>query len=322
MINNGIISLFILPIIIFSCTKISNPVKSEAGPDEILYITNQKLYIYNLETGEEKFVTDQAFFRARWSPDGKWIAYNGPSIYEGSWQIYIVKPDGSGKRIVTLWERDSIIESHPDGGFNPVWSPDGKRIAFYRCINCEIMGTNSELFIVDLDTSNGIHEVRLTNNIYADLVEDWDHDMSLFYRSQLGPNDEYDLFADFYEIDINTLERKHLLECDSLSYGFDLRYSQARDKIAYIWKTRGSNSIRNEIYLMNRDGTGVTKLTDNTLQENNISWSSDGERMLFMVGSWSLGGQLYLINSDGTGLTKITSDSREYFSPDWRPHSK
>jgi len=314
--------LLSLPIIFSSCTNNSNPITNQPIQDEILYVADFKLYLLNLETGEETFVTDSVYGNARWSPDGKWIAYNGPSMYEGSWQIYIVRADGSGKRIVTLWERNGIIEPHPDGGFNPVWSPDGQRIAFDRCINCELGGLNYELFIVDLDTSKGLNEIRLTNNIYPDLIEDWNDDEKILYRSSHDPDGRYDRFADFYIINIANSMRERLLKCDSLNYGYGARYSPDGEKVAYICKTRTSNSNINDIYIMNRDGTGITKITDNNLQEQALSWSSEGKRLVLMAGSWSKGGQLYIINVDGTGLKKITTDSRLYLSPDWRPYVK
>lgn len=51
----------------------------------------------------------------RWSPDGKRIAY----IAGG--QIWIMEPDGGGKR---------KISDISTGASNPVWSPDGRMIAF------------------------------------------------------------------------------------------------------------------------------------------------------------------------------------------------
>ncbi len=313
---------FILLLLFISCSQNNNPTSGEtpAGTtNEILYITDAKLYIMNLETGEETFVTDSAYSRARWSPDGSWIAHGGPSRYEHSRQIYIVKPDGSGKRIVTLRERNGKIEQHPDGGYNFAWSPDGQRIAFDRCINCELGGLNFEIFIVDLDTSNGINEIRLTNNPYTDLVEDWYND-KLLIRSSLGNDGRYDFYMDLYEIDIVSLNRKHLFKFDSLSWGYGARYSPDGKKIAYIGVT--PDITKTEIYIMNSDGIGVKKITDNYLEEAALSWSPDGKQLLFMAGSWGQGGQLYIINVDGTGLRKITSDSRLYLSPDWRPYAK
>ena len=52
-----------------------------------------------------------------WSPDGRRIAFVGPSTLD----IYVVSADGSRQRRLTR-----------DGAPNvsPAWSPDGRRIAF------------------------------------------------------------------------------------------------------------------------------------------------------------------------------------------------
>jgi TolB protein len=54
-----------------------------------------------------------------WSPDGKWLAI--ASDRSGQFEIWVVRPDGTGLRQVT---------SGPGTKTWPVWSPDGKRILF------------------------------------------------------------------------------------------------------------------------------------------------------------------------------------------------
>jgi TolB protein len=62
-----------------------------------------------------------------------------------------------------------------------------------------------------------------------------------------------------------------------------------------------------ELCVMNADGSGVTRLTSNTLPELTPSWSPDGRQILFHR---PVGGaaqfQLFLINADGTGERQLT----------------
>ncbi len=70
-----------------------------------------------------------------WSPDGKWIAYI--SDESGEDEIYIVRQDGRGKP-------KQITRNSQGYRFQPVWSPDSKKLAF--------ADKNLKLYIVDVVT--------------------------------------------------------------------------------------------------------------------------------------------------------------------------
>ena len=95
-----------------------------------------ELWTLDLPTRKLHNITNHAggHFRPAWSPDGKWIAISSdrdsprprrPDGFETIQQteIYILHPDGSGFRQLT--HTNSYAGS-------PSWSPDGKRIAFYK----------------------------------------------------------------------------------------------------------------------------------------------------------------------------------------------
>lgn len=57
------------------------------------------------------------------SPDGRYVAYDFPvEEHEGLRDIYLLATDGSGEEI--------RLTEHPADDYYPVWSPDGKTIAF------------------------------------------------------------------------------------------------------------------------------------------------------------------------------------------------
>ena len=79
-------------------------------------------------------------FRPAWSPDGKWLAFStdrdstkpkgrGGFTVMHSTEIYLVRADGSGLRRLTT--------SQTFAG-SPVWSADGKRLAFYEAAPVEV----------------------------------------------------------------------------------------------------------------------------------------------------------------------------------------
>jgi TolB protein len=99
-----------------------------------------------------------------WAPDGSrlaYVAYQGGadphSIGRGDAEVYVVAPDGSGKRDVTrspAWEGD------------PAWSPDGSLIAFTRRTD------HAEIFTI---RPNGTGErfLRGTEGVANDCCAAW-----------------------------------------------------------------------------------------------------------------------------------------------------
>ena len=56
-----------------------------------------------------------------------------------------------------------------------------------------------------------------------------------------------------------------------------------------------------EIYVMNADGSGQTRLTDNDAREGAPGWSPDGAKIAF---SSDRDGNFEIMNANGTGQTK------------------
>jgi Tol biopolymer transport system component len=74
----------------------------------------------------------------------------------------------------------------------------------------------------------------------------------------------------------------------------------------------------NEIYLMNPDGSGQTRLTNNGAQDYFPTWSPDATRIGF-VSDRDGNNEIYVINADGSGLTRLTNSPASDFYPAWSP---
>ena len=296
-----------------------NPVEphDEIGGD-IAFRAGEALYVMDLSTGSTWKVTEPFFGNFRWSPDGERIAYEGLLDYIEAHQIFVIKVDGSGKQLVTFWEINGRIEPHLDDSVLPVWSPDGDRIAFSRCINCEFGGSNFEIFIIDLDTTDGIKETRLTDNPYGDFAFDWSPDgQKILFHSNYSFDGTFDRYGDWYTMNVDGTDKQRILLSDSTFGSNFARYSPDGRHIALA-----SGRENSEIYIMNADGPDIQRITNNNINEEYVSWSPDGTRLTFMVGSLLSGGHIYIINIDGTGLQQITAGEAKYFTPEWRPYTR
>jgi Tol biopolymer transport system component len=61
-----------------------------------------------------------------WSPDGTKVVFL--SRRSGNWEVWTIAADGGGLKQLTTGGRSGAIEYDP--GFDPVWSPDGRSIAY------------------------------------------------------------------------------------------------------------------------------------------------------------------------------------------------
>ena len=103
---------------------------------------------------------------------------------------------------------------------------------------------------------------------------------------------------------------------NSAGSSFRPRMSPDRSRIAFI----SNEGINNHLFIMNRDGTGVTQVTAGipiagvSNFELDFAWSPDGTQLLYMNFD-----ELYRINIDGTGLTKLTDapPGFDFTEADW-----
>jgi TolB protein len=85
-------------------------------------------------------------------------------------------------------------------------------------------------------------------------------------------------------------------------------------RIAFVSERDGNQ----EIYVMNGDGSNVTRLTNHWARDDSPVWSPDGQQIAFNSNRDG-NEEIYVMNADGTNVTRITFEpSRDYISA-WSP---
>jgi len=73
-----------------------------------------------------------------------------------------------------------------------------------------------------------------------------------------------------------------------------------------------------DIYVMDPDGGGIVRLTDDPAEDTQPTWSPDGTQIAF-VSNRDSNKEIYVVSATGGGATRLTNNTAEDISPAWSP---
>ena len=227
------------------------------------------------------------------------VADNGRIAFLSDDQIYSFERDGSGSLQLT---------DDPFGAATPVFSHDGTRIAYKRISNNnppEDRTLYGDLVVVDADGSNPI---AIETGVTGMSPTAWSpDDRELLWTGTTIPDTPEQMF-----IAPADGSAPPLRVGDPNTFNWGPNWSPDGTMISYV--------SEHDFYVMNRDGTGIRKVSLGTYdQQSGGAWDPTGSGLIFSAGSeWDH--DLWLVGLDGQperviARTVNTEDSPA-FSPD------
>ena len=238
----------------------------------------------------------------------------------------------SGRRLVFV-RHFNVLEARADGSqahrltasdvednFSPTYSPRGDLIAYIRGMEGGEDAGYGRLYVVRPD---GTEKRRLT----ADRASNGIPRISPNGKQVILPSDEspgsyeYDL----HSIDTDDGDRRRLTNPRHAS-DFSVRFSPDGRRVLFVRAKVGDdgNEVARDLYLMDRDGSHVRRLTTSPDEyESDPSFSPDGRRILFETepedAPFYDAGDIVSMKTDGSDRRRLARSPDGEFDPHYSP---
>lgn len=220
------------------------------------------------------------------------------------WEIYRMNADGTNQ--VNLTNTKKSIDD-----YDPCWSADGKKIAFYSNRDFNTDGSwNYEIYVMNAD---GTGQKNLSNNKAVDAYPSWSPDGKKVAFTSDRTSGNWDIWVMNADGTSPTRLTTHAAK------DFKPVWSPDGKKIAFL--SEREHGVP-EVFVMNADGTSQKQLTDDRVEKDHPEWSPDSAQLAYVSYISGSNGEIYIMTASGANQTNLTNDAANDHSPAWSPDGK
>ena len=227
------------------------------------------------------------------SADGKKLAYTPLSTISNLWSVPMRDNQGAGPPV-------ALIQDSSYRNSNPIYSPDGKRIAYH----VSRVGGRADIWLIDPDGKN---PTQLTTNPASDQRPGWfpDSEQVAFQSNREGK----ELIL---AINVKTGVEKTLFEpAQDLSFA---RLSPDGKQIVFNSKQSGTTNL----WVFSIETGAVRQLTFDKEAAGFGTWSPDGKILAFQIKRGD-DTHLAIMPSSGGDVEQLTAAPGQSFTHSWSP---
>ncbi|MDJ0753213.1 MAG: protein kinase [Ardenticatenaceae bacterium] len=242
------------------------------------------------ENGEITLLLDQEELLARGGGSGT-IAYAANRNPEdpNAFDIFVVDEDGSERQIT----------SYVDADFRPVFSPDGRKIAYHS------LRDTWEIFVINTDGSG---QVNISNNPADDSFPAWSPDGTQIAFHSNRVSTQFDIF-------VANADGSNVRQLTNTTDLNELGPSWSPDGTKITFHRQLPDNTR-QIFVMDADGSNEVQITEAEGRSEYPVWSPDGAQLVFFS-TRSGTAQIYTMNPDGSEVAQVTRGDTGSFYPTW-----